>query len=162
MQKNKKVIYNDNTNDESKEQLLKVTKVIFSILILCFIICGLTFIFEGNYIFGKEEVEFSYDEIIAGETFNRKEEEYYVVFYNGNDDNNIISTISSLTTDKKIYKVDLDNGFNKQIIGKSNVKANTAKDLSVENPTIIKVVNNENAEYVTGASKVLKYLQEIE
>lgn len=161
MKKNKK---NKNLSyevDESKDNIFNGTAIIFGILVVCFLISLIALISEGDYRFGKKEKEISYDEIIAGETFNRSEEEYYVVFYKASDDQNILSTISSLTTTKKIYKVDLDNGFNKQILGKENKKANSAKDLKVTNPTVIKIVNNKNAEYVSGKEKVVEYLNKI-
>ena len=158
MKKKNSLIYADN---ESKDQILAGTKIIFGILLAAFLLCALTFMAEGNYRFGEEEVEFSTDEIIAGETFNRPESEYYVVFYQASDDNNIVSTIASLTTTKKIYKVDLDNGFNKNIIGDNNKEASKASELQVENPTIIKIVDHENAAYLSGAEKVLEYLNEI-
>lgn len=41
-------------------------------------------------------------------------------------------------------------------------EASKASELQVENPTIIKIVDHENAEYLSGAEKVLEYLNEID
>lgn len=95
--------------------------------------------------------EIQYEEILAGETFNKSETEYYVLFFDFDGEqasyyNTIISTSS-----KTIYKVDLGNTFNKQYASEeTNKNAQTASELKVKEATLIQIKNNRNVSYTEG------------
>ena len=164
-----KIIKNIEKNKEQKQEenpiknnILTATKIIFTIIILGILVTIITVVANGNYKFGDKEIAISYDEIMAGQTFNRSEEEYYVVFYEFESNEDLSNAITNATTTKKIYKVNLKNSMNKNIISTdSNKTATNAGDLKISGPTLIKIENNQNVDYIEGYEQIKEYLKEI-
>lgn len=108
----------------------------------------------------EEEVSIQYEEILAGMTFDMNQDEYYVLFYDfdGPDATYLGYLFDQYASieGNYIYEVDLGSGFNKNIISKdTNSKAQKASDLKVKDPTLIKIENGKNVEYVEGASQLI-------
>lgn len=110
-----------------------------------------------NYIDPSTEIAIQYKEILAGSTFNMSDKEYYVLFYDF--DGEYAKYYDSLagTSTKKIYIVDLGNGFNKQYVSEStNKKVKKASDLKVKDCTLIKIKNGKNVLYFEGQYEEIK------
>ena len=99
---------------KEKNQILTLSKIIFSTIILAILVTGIFYIATGKYTLKKDEVEIIYDEILAGQTFAKKDELYYVAFYEYDSEEDLSETIKEKTS--VIYKVDLTKKINKNII----------------------------------------------
>ncbi len=143
-----------------KNQIMSFAKTIYGIIIAAILIYGITVIVNKTYVL-KDESKYDMTQILAGQTFSKLDEEYYVVFYNFNEQKDITTNIESVT-DKAIYKVDLSLGNNKYVISDTgNNTAMTANDLKINGPTIIKISNGSNIEYVEGLDSVNNYLKQL-
>lgn len=92
------------------------------------------------------------NKILAVSSLEQEEDEYYVYYYDSSDDNNNISGIDNLSD--KVYKVDLNDGFNSNYVGESSGIVDNISDLRVENPTIIKVSDGKIIEFYSGREEV--------
>lgn len=161
----KNIEKNKNKKDkkyEDKNKILSFAKIIFGLLVL--IICAsiVTIAINGEYNFKDQEAEITYDEIIAGQTFNRSEETYYVAFYEFESSEDLTNVLNSVTTNDKIYKVNLKNAMNKSIVSNSsNKKATTAEELQINGTTLIKIENGRISNYIETYDQVKTYLQEL-
>lgn len=143
-----------------KNQIMSFAKTIYGIIIAAILIYGITVIVNKTYVL-KDESKYDMTQILAGQTFSKLDEEYYVVFYNFNEQKDITTNIESVT-DKAIYKVDLSLGNNKYVISDTgNNTAMNANDLKINGPTIIKISNGSNIEYVEGLDSVNNYLKQL-
>lgn len=159
IQKNIKKNKEKKKNEYSeKKELINLSKIIFSILIIAIFATMLFYIVSKNYTLKKSTANIDYDEIMAGQTFTKKDNEYYVLFYEFDNDNDLSDKIN----EKKsvIYKVDLLNSFNKSILSEtSNKSASKAEELKIAGPTIIKIKSGKNVEYIEGYDNIVKYLE---
>lgn len=101
-----------------------------------------------------------YDEILAGSTFNMKEDSYYVIFYKSGD-NILLDSVNNYRAkkDKKLYFVDLNSGFNLDIISSEVKEADVVQDLRVVDPTLLKIENKKIKEIITGKDNIVEYLK---
>lgn len=144
-----------------KNQIMTLAKVITAILITSFIISVIVSLTNKTYTL-EEEKEIVQNEILAGQTFNRKDETYYVAFYEFNSDEDLESTISNIEN-QKIYKVDLSNKMNQSIISDtSNKKATTIDELQINGPTLIKITNEKITDYIEGYDNITTYLNDLD
>lgn len=144
-----------------KNQIMTLAKVITAILITSFIISVIVSLSNKTYTL-EEKKEIVQNEILAGQTFNRKDETYYVVFYEFNSDEDLESTISNIES-PKIYKVDLSNKMNQSIISDtSNKKATTIDELQINGPTLIKITNEKITDYIEGYDNITTYLNDLD
>lgn len=144
-----------------KNQIMTLAKVITAILITSFIISVIVSLSNKTYTL-EEEKEIAKNEILAGQTFNRKDETYYVAFYEFNSDEDLESTISNIEN-QKIYKVDLSNKMNQSIINDtSNKKATTIDELQINGPTLIKITNEKITDYIEGYDNITTYLNDLD
>lgn len=144
-----------------KNQIMTLAKVITAILITSFIISVIVSLSNKTYTL-EEEKETVQNEILAGQTFNRKDETYYVAFYEFNSDEDLESTISNIEN-QKIYKVDLSNKMNQSIISDtSNKKATTIDELQINGPTLIKITNEKITDYIEGYDNITTYLNDLD
>ena len=143
-----------------------ITLVVLSIIIavLYFITVRVTNNGSVEYIKNTTVPEgiISYQEILAGETFNKPESEYYVLFYDGSDEElkseitNVISTYKDKDDNKAVYTVDYSNGFNKYIKSENyNDKVENASDIEVNGTTMMKIVDGKLVESKTDYSEIL-------
>lgn len=110
-----------------------------------------------NYVNSSKEVVIQYNEILAGSTFNMKDSEYYVLFYNFDGEYASYYDLIVSSSDKKIYKVNLSNGFNKPYVSENtNKKVSKASDLKVKDCTLIKIKNGKNVLYFEGQYEEIK------
>ncbi len=144
-----------------KNQIMTLAKVITAILITSFLISVIVSIANKTYTLDKENQKIE-NEILAGQTFNRKDETYYVAFYEFDSDEDLESKISNIES-TKIYKVDLTNKMNSEIISDtSNKKATTIDELQINGTTLIKINENEITDYIEGYDNITTYLNNLD
>lgn len=156
---NKKNVKNYNEEMNVKEGII----IVGVIMVVVLVIYGLTVLAQRVGLFDvgytKPEVQasvISYENSIAGSIFNKSDSEYYVVLFDSESNDSIyLSNLISLYNNKEnhlpVYSVDLNNHFNKSIIGEtSNPSAQNVNDLSVSEPTLIYIKNGRNHRYITG------------
>ena len=102
-----------------------------------------------------------YDEILAGESFN-KTGEYYVIYYDSTDQYSSISSLISSyqlnNKDVKLYSVDLSDGMNKKYITDGNIVTKDASSLKVKENTLIKFNNGKVDEVITDMNEITSIL----
>ena len=111
----------------------------------------------------KEETAIQYEQILAGSSFNMKDSEYLVVYYDFSDEE-----LAGLTEAVdygysgiiKLYKVDMNDGFNKKYMAEENLnkKPNSASELTIKGPTLIKIIDGKCVEYIEGMQEIIDYL----
>ena len=121
----------------------------------------------------EETVTISYEKILAGSSFSMRDGEYIVVYYNMStkeddsiheDMNSIASEISTYLgnhSDAYLYRVDLGSSLNKSILTDSdevNTNPNSASELKMKNPTLIKFNEKKVVEYIQGKDEIIDYL----
>lgn len=143
-----------------KNQLLTLAKIIFGVIVIAATVTGLYYIISGDYSLNDSKTEIVYDEIMAGQIFEKQDETYYVALYKYDSEKDLSEKIDAKTS--TIYKVDLNKKINSQIIGeKSNLKTDNIEELKVTQATLIKVEKNKNVETVEGYEEIVKYLEAI-
>lgn len=154
------------TKEKQKEmkkanQLLTLLKIVLGIVILAVAVTGLYFVTTGEYPWKKDtDIEIVYDEIMAGQIFEKQDETYYVALYKYDSEEDLSEKIDAKTS--TIYKVDLNKKINSQIIGeKSNLKTDNIEELKVTQATLIKIEKNKNVETIEGYEEIVKYLEAI-
>ena len=102
-----------------------------------------------------------YDEILAGESFN-KTGVYYVIYY---DSTNQYSSISSLissyqlnNTETKLYSVDISNGMNSKYVTDGKIVTKDASSLRVKDNTLIKFNNGKVEDVITDIEEITSIL----
>ena len=102
-----------------------------------------------------------YDEILAGESFN-KTGEYYVIYY---DSTNQYSSISSLissyqlnNTETRLYSVDISNGMNSKYVTDGKIVTKDASSLRVKDNTLIKFNNGKVEDVITDIEEITSIL----
>ena len=165
---NKKKIYNAKNNIEYGVEIKKlaiILGIIILILGILYLIVSI-FITKDFKLFSNNKTEntpvestIQYSEILAGETFNRKESEYYVIFSDSTKNYyQIYKTMMDGQTDKKIYMVDIKNPLNTAFISdETNPNVQKASDLKVKDNTMIKISNGKNVSYIEDKNQILSY-----
>ena len=149
---------NYRTTTSTEVDYMKVIKIGIGVLLVLGIVYFVTAIASGEIKFGKKEkekveTEIQYQEIIAGETFNRKASEYYVLFMNFTDSYasyylSLIDNYNGTDNSLPFYTVDIEKKINTDYV------TNTLK---VENPTILKISNSNTVETITGKDNILNF-----
>lgn len=155
---NKKVLKETSMSPEVKQAII----ILISVIVICLLVYFVTAIVKGEIKFGSSkketpETEIQYQEILAGETFNKPDSTYYVLFMNFQDAKltplmSLVDTYTSKENASYVYYVDLEKGFNTPFATteESNKDVTAAKDLKVKSPTLIKISNKQNVEYIEG------------
>ena len=144
--------------DQVKDQIITALKILVALLVFILVLVLITKFVNGD--FKSKKIKITYNDIIAGQTFNRKENTYYVVYYSFNSDTSIQETIDALKTEAKVYKVNLDDGMNKDYMSeKGNSSASSVGELKINGVTLIKIEEGKNVEYIEGSSNVETYLK---
>lgn len=155
----------DEMTSSTSNELLKLFRVLFAVIVVLGAFYLLTVAIVGSD--KEEEVKetaIQYEEILAGSSFNMKDSEYVVVYYDFSDTelSELVSQIYSYsyTGEYRLYTVDMSNGFNKPYItGEDSDKSpNSAEDLLIKGPTLIKFKDGKVEKYVEGFDEVLEYL----
>ena len=166
MAKNKKkynVIVKEEYNNMFSVKSTVLTILIVGIIFLLFYLLS-GFITSRNYKYKRNNVDasISYEEIMAGSTFNMNKDSYVVVFYYRDDDSELTNHISmyGAREENNIYYVDLKNGINKYVLDdNSNRNATKASELRVTNPTLVKIEDGFITEFIEGKDNIINYLK---
>ena len=131
--------------------LLVITLILVLIIAAIYLLSALFVTKELDWFDKDEETPETLidNTILASETFKQKEETYYVYFYDyDEEDSEISSTITSVLSGKKVYKVDTGSALNSKYVSKeTNKKAKKIEDLKVKASTVIKISGEEIVEY---------------
>lgn len=150
---------------KANELKLKTLFVILGSLVILFVVLYLiTGLFiTKDFSLGKKNNNTSSDDstnsssvsnkILAVDSLNQSDDDYYVYYYDSSDKNDSISNnVDSLSS--KVYRVDLNDGFNSNYVGEPSGIVDDISDLKVENPTIVKVSNKKIIEFYSGSEEV--------
>lgn len=168
MAKIKKYYKNDNKNFNDDSTSYNLKKFIIILIVIVGIIALIWFCMElKNGTFSKKDTEgesnpitIQYDEIMAGQTFNRKDSEYYVIFADSDKDFYNVYKGYITSSNKKIYIVDTGNSINdKYILEESNSGAQTSSELKVKDNTLIKISGGHNVLYLEGYENIIKEIK---
>ena len=148
-------------NELKPKSLLTILGVLVLVFGVLYLITGL-FITKDFSWFDKKKDDTSSDtnndnivsnRILAVDTLNQGDDEYYVYYYDSSDKNdNISSSVDSLSN--KVYRVDLNDGFNSNYVGEVSGIVDDISELRVISPTIIKVSNGRIIEFYSGSEEV--------
>lgn len=112
-----------------------------------------------------QEVTFNYNKVDVGNVFNRPYKEYYVYAYDTESlKASYYSSLMSLVDSKthKVYLLDLSEELNKKYVGeKSNKNAKNASELSLVEPTLIKIVDGKVSKYLDNLEDIEKELKSL-
>lgn len=98
------------------------------------------------------------NKILASDSLKQQEEEYYVYFYDTTDEN--VEVANALySVEDKIYRVDLNDGFNSNFVGDSSGIVENINDLKVSNPTLIKVMSEKMTEFYSGKDEIVSAIK---
>jgi len=157
-----------------EKEISNVKKAV--ILFLIFTVLFVAFYFITVYITNKGSVEYitnksvaegtiSYQEILAGQTFNMSESEYYVLFYDESDEDlkseitNYITTYKEKEDAISLYTVDYSNGFNKYVVSEEEkTDATNSKELQIKGTTLIKIKDSQISEYTSNYDEIISKL----
>ncbi len=114
----------------------------------------------------EEDVTSIYpEEILVGSSFNRAGSKYLVVYYDKS--NSDLSDISNNIYDYRnkeeklpLYEADMSNIFNKEYETEEETNKNpeSAKDIMINGPTLIRFEDKKVAEYIEGKDNIVDYL----
>lgn len=146
----------------------QIKKFIF-ILIGVAIVAVLLYFISSRYVI-KDGVDsdetlasetISYDKVDVGNVFNRPYDEYYVMAYDPDSlKASYYAALLNNFTDDKIYFLDLSIEINKKYVGEtSNKKATVPSELSLTEPTLIKIKDGKIAKYLDTLDDIEKELK---
>lgn len=148
---------NYKTTTSTELDYMRVVKISVGVLIVFALVLIVSKIAMGEIKFNKKteekETVINYQEIIAGETFNRKEDEYYVLFYNFSDKDasyyqSLMQSYQYKTNHLSVYTVDLEKKMNSVYAEES---------LEVSNPTLLKISNSEVSDRYEGKDSIVEF-----
>lgn len=154
----------DNMASSTSNELLKLFRILFIVIVVLGAFYLLTVAIVGSDKEEEAETAIQYEEILAGSSFNMRDSEYVVVYYDFTDTelSDLASQIYSYsyTGEYRLYTVDMSKGFNKPYVtGEDSDKTpNSAEDLLIKGPTLIKFNEGKVEKYVEGLDEVLEYL----
>lgn len=149
--------------------LLKIIRILLGVIVVFVLFYLLTiFIIDKDEEEETTETAIQYEEILAGSSFTMRDDEYIVVYYDftSEDADQISSAIYTYTSNYlgsslRLYTVDMSNAFNEKYASKSKSNENpeSAADLLINVPTIIRIKDGKAVEYIDDLDDVLDYLQ---
>ena len=137
----------------------RVIKIGVGVLIVLAVVYLVTAIASGEIKFNnkkeEEETTIQYEEILAGEVFNRKASEYYVLFCNSSDTYasyylSLINSYKYNSDSLPFYTVDIEKKINNEYV---------TNELKIENPTILKIKDSKIVETISGQENVLNFFK---
>ncbi len=149
--------------DEDTNQIKKL----IIILVCVFLITGLLYVASSKFIIKDgvsdeettEEESIDYTSINVGNIFNRPYDEYYVFAYDPDSlEASLYASYLTMADVEKIYFLDLSNEINKRYIGTGNELATTPSEISLEEPTLIKIKNGKIVKYLVTIEDIAKEL----
>lgn len=144
----------------------------FIIILVCVaLIAGLLYFLTAKYLIKdnfqdetntSSDVTIAYDNIRAGNLFNRPYDKYYVFAYDPTSTKSgyyAALLYNFANGDDKIYFLDLSLEINKNYIGeKSNPKASDASELSLTDPTLILIEDGKIKKYYDDEESIIEVL----
>ena len=98
------------------------------------------------------------NKILAVDTLKQSEEEYYVYYYDAKEENSdVANTLYGRM--EKIYRVDLNDGFNTNYVGEPSGVVDDIESLKVSNPTLIKVSFGRMVAFYSGTEEITSALK---
>ena len=135
----------------------RIIKIGVGVALVFVIVYLVTAISSGEIKLNKKktvkETTINYQEIIAGQTFNRPADSYYVLYFNFSDSKasyylDLIDQYKTKDNSLPFYIVDIEKKINEEYINDT---------LKVENPTILKISNSKTVETISGHSNVVEF-----
>lgn len=133
-------------------------------LLIGFLYLGSVLFINKNSSSNNDDEETSgyiqYDEIVAGDIFNKTDSIYYVLIYdfNSQDVDAINYLLNSSGLSYVIYRVDLSNKFNSFIYSDvSNLNTTNINNFKVKETTLIKIKNGNLIDTAEGLENVMSY-----
>ena len=132
-------------------RVIKISVGVIAVLVIVYLVTALT---SGEIKLNKkktvEETKIEYQEIIAGETFNRPASSYYVLFFNFSDSKasyylDLIDSYKAKDNSLPFYIVDLEKKINTEY---------ATDTLNVTHPTILKISDSKKVETITGHENI--------
>lgn len=166
--KPKKKKANLNFKDNEVGNLIKIILVITGVVLVLYLV---TLVYLKKDEVKEEENEITatiqYEEILGSKLLSQSPKEYYVFAYKKDDlyltsYNIYIGNYQHKENSKKVYRMNLDLGFNEQYVGeKSNLKGGKVEELKFADTTLIKVKKKKVVEVYEGKEKILEHLRSI-
>jgi len=115
----------------------------------------------------KEEVTFSYDEILVGRSLSMQDDEYLVLFYDKSDEkqseiyDQLYKDYKNKEEHLSIYYVDMSSGLNKNFstTEESNKNPSDVSEFLINGPTLIRVNNHIVQDYYEGEESIKSIIQ---
>ena len=174
IKKSKVKSYADNTKFEMSGQIKQI--IVTTLIVLC--VLGIFYLIAfkktGHTFFNhnkdeEEEVTFQDSEILLGTSFDMGND-YLVVYYDlNNQEDTDVSKINEEVTNFtymggiKIYKCDISSAFSKPFVteGDPNTNPESADQILLNGPTVIRFTDGSVSNYVTGADEIVNYLKDL-
>ncbi len=152
--------------NEDTDQIKK-----FVIILTCVaLIAGLLYFVSSKFVIkdgikeddAVQEETIAYSNVDVGNIFNRPYDEYYVLAY---DPDSLQAPLyaSYLTTfdkeNSKMYFLDLSSDINKKYVGDGNASATNASEISLKEPTLIKIRDGKIEKYLETVEDIDKELK---
>lgn len=177
--KDKKTVKNNNdkknkplekTSVVTNNEMVNLIKIILVVTLIFLVFYGITSVVTKNKKESKvenKEVSIQYDEILLGNLFEQSNSDYYVLVTR--EDDKYLSTYSTYITSYKskkesirIYRANLDSGFNKSYLAdQSNTNITNIKDLKLSGSTLLKIKNKKIVSKYEGNSKIIEHLKSL-
>ena len=161
MKKNKIIDTKREMPSEVKRGIIIVVVAVLVVLFMYFLTTRILAKDDSSNEDKVRENAIQYDEILAGESFN-KTGEYYVIYYDSTDQYSSISSLISSyqlnNKDVKLYSVDLSDVMNKKYITDGNIVTKDASSLKVKENTLIKFNNGKVDEVITDMNEITSIL----
>lgn len=157
-------LINDENSYTSKNLIIVIT-IISVVLIGFYFITKIVISNQKEEKYVSESVIKS-DVIIFGQMLNRSENEYYVLAYNDKSNlkniyNNYIKTYSQKDDSLKVYKININDEFNKKFIANKNNITDDINSLTIKDEVLFKIKEGKIESYKIGSSEISTTLKEI-
>lgn len=170
--KNKKIFYG---KANYNEEMVRGIKIFLCVALLFAAIYFVTALLTGEISFGKKEEKetvttIQYEEILAGESFNRSDKEYYILYFPFTDGaSSLYITLKDAYAEKEkslpVYIVDLDKYFNTSIVAKDDEtfkdKPQNIGELKVKNATLLKFSDRKVVSRIEGKDNIKKAFEDL-
>ena len=160
----RKEVLNSNIYGSESKKIVTCILVVLVIFALVYLLTNLILKKSvADYITkNNDKTTLQYDEILSGQSFDKKDSEYLVLFFNEEDTiyQTLISNYQAKDEHLTIYYVNLKNRMNKNCVSnESNKDVTTSSELKINGPTLIKFTNNEISDYIEGEDSITEYLK---
>ena len=156
MKRNKRHYKTTTSTELDYKRVIKIGVGVVLVLVIVYLV---TAIASGEIKLNNKKVEektaIQYEEIFAGEAFNRNASEYYVLFCNSSDSYasyylNLIKSYRSQENSLPFYTVDIEKKMNNDYV---------TNELKIENPTILKIKDSKIVDTITGKDNVSNFFK---